>query len=346
MCQKAAPIVPQRLRNNRAMPEVRHLIIAYAAPPATDAAPALPALPALQRWLARATPHARHDGDPWSLTPPHEHALARALGWPVVDGRLPWAAWHAGRAGVGCAWLWPCAWQAGLDQITIVPPQALDLRPEEAAALRATFAPYAAEDGIVLSGDDPLRWHAEGAPFDGWTGASLDRVAHRRADGWWRDAGQNPAARTLLRLLSEAQMLFHDHPVNAARAERGALAVNGLWISGAGRWNGEGPSPAEAGVRLEEALTAPATRGDGTAWATAWTHLDGALLAPWLAAAEADGQPRWLTLCGERGWCTWRLDPGADPAPPPRLGWRDWWNRLRGRVTPAAPPAVDWWSGL
>ncbi len=336
------------------MPEARHLIIAYAAPPAADAAaepgtppiPPLPRLPALQRWLARATPHAQHDGSPWSLTPPHEHALARALGWTVADGQLPWAAWHAGVVGVGCAWLWPCAWQAGIDQITIVPPHALDLRAEESAALRDAFAPYAASDGIELHGDDPLRWLARGALFDGWTGASLDRVAHRRADGWWRDAGRQPAARTLLRLLNEAQMLFHDHPVNAARAARGALPVNGLWIAGAGRWDGHGPTPAQAGVRLVDDLSAPATQGDGAGWAAAWARLDETLLAPWLAAADADGQPRWLTLCGERGWRSWRLDPGADPPPSPRRHWRDLWHRLRGQPRPATPPAVDWWSSL
>lgn len=331
------------------MPEARHLIIAHAAPADATGAAALDAvnLPALQRLLARATPQQRHDGDAWSLTPPHEHALARALGWPLTDGQLPWAGWQAGRPGVACAWLWPCTWQAGIDQITIVPPQALDLRPEESAALRATFAPYAAEDGITLSGDDPLRWHAEGGLFDGWEGASLDRVAHRRADGWWRDAGASPTARTLLRLLSEAQMLFHDHPVNAARAARGALPVNGLWISGAGVWDGQGPAAAQASARLIDALSDPLLRGDAAGWRTAWERLDADVLAPWLAAAEAAGEPRWLTLCGERGWQSWHLDPGADPAPPVRLGWRDWWARLRGRApTPARAPTVDWWSGL
>ena len=328
------------------MPEIRHWIIAYAAPPADGIDAPIPALPALQRWLARAVPHAHHDGDPWSLTPPHEHALARALGWPVEDGRLPWAAWHAERAGVACAWLWPCAWQTGLDHVTIIPPQALDLRPEEAAALRAALAPYAAEDGIAIADDGPPgRWHAEGDLFDGWTGASLDRVAHRRADGWWRDAGAQPGARVLLRLLNEAQMLFHDHPVNAARMARGALPINGLWISGAGRWNGVGPRPAEASVRLIDTLVEPATRGDTNGWAAAWGALEPEL-ATWMAAADADGQPRWLTLCGERGWRSWRLDPGADPVPPAQPRWRDWWRRLRGQPTATPAEANTWWSGL
>ncbi|TSE28081.1 hypothetical protein Tther_02368 [Tepidimonas thermarum] len=352
MCPRLGPIVPQRLRNNRGMRTVRHLIIAYAAPPTVQQPdggappPAPPALPALQQALAHATPQAQHVGDAWSLTPPHEHAYAQALGWTVADGQLPWAAWHAGRVGVGCAWLWPCAWQAGLDHITIVPPQALDVRPHEADALRRALAPYAADDGIVLRGDDPVRWHAEGAPFERWRSASLDRVAHRRADGWWRDAGSDPAARTLLRLLNEAQMLFHDHPVNAERAARGQLPINGLWISGAGRWDGSGVAASQTDVRLVDDLSVPATRGDAAVWAATWQTLDTTVLAPWLAEPAPDAAPRWLTLCGERGWRTWRLEPGAAPPPPERRPWRDLWGRLRGHPPATAPATATWWSGL
>ena len=36
-------------------------------------------------------------------------------------------------------------------------------------------------------------------------------------------------------LANEAQMLLHDHPVNAAREERGVPALNSVWLWGAGR---------------------------------------------------------------------------------------------------------------
>lgn len=348
MHRRPAPIVPQRVRHNRGMSVVRHLIIAHAAPPAGASAP--DGLSALRGWLARAVEVSHHAGDALSLTPPHEHALARALGWPVDDGRLPWAAWTAGRTDVACAWLWPCHWQAGLDHLTIIPPHALDLRPDEAVALRQAFADHAAQDGVTLHGDDPWRWLAEGALFEGWRSASLDRVAHRRVDTWWRDAGADPAARALLRLLNEAQMLFHAHPVNAARAQRGALPVNGLWVSGAGRWGGDGPTAAGATVRCLDDLLLAAITGDALAWMAAWQRIDAQWLAPWLAAAERDGEPRWLTLCGERGWRCWRLDPGVAPPPPPRLGWRArwrrWWGGSADRAAAASSPALDWWSGL
>ena len=57
-----------------------------------------------------AGPQWRDDGDDWSFTPPHERALARALGLAGGDGCLPWAARArrgrrpgAGRPGLGRA---------------------------------------------------------------------------------------------------------------------------------------------------------------------------------------------------------------------------------------------------
>jgi hypothetical protein len=41
-------------------------------------------------------------------------------------------------------------------------------------------------------------------------------------------------AAILKRLLTEVQMLLHEHPVNVARAQRGVPAVNALWLHGVG----------------------------------------------------------------------------------------------------------------
>ena len=43
--------------------------------------------------------------------------------------------------------------------------------------------------------------------------------------------------------MTEIQMWLHDHPVNIARQDRGAVTVNGLWIWG----GGPGPVAAPAG---------------------------------------------------------------------------------------------------
>ena len=60
-----------------------------------------------------------------------------------------------------------------------------------------------------------------------------------------------PDAAMLKRLMTEIQMWLHDHPVNIARQDLGAGAVNGLWIWGGGEWPLKPP-----------AVTLPALRSD------------------------------------------------------------------------------------
>ncbi len=354
------------------MTAARHLIIAHAAPPPSADAQ-LP--PALDRVLACCVPDAGYPGDPWSLTPPHEHALATALGWTVVDGTLPWAAWYAGRPGVACAWLHPCHWQPSLDHVQIVPPAALAIGTDEAAALAAALAPLAAEDGLTLFVEKPQRWRLEGSALAHWRGASLDRVAHQRADPWWRvqraTGAANTAVRTLLRLLNEAQMLFASHPINDARAQRGLPAINGLWLDGAGVWNGFGPPPDEADVALID-LRDHGAQGDARTWRAAWEQLLREVLAPWASAAlpalrpaptpaaatltpaqvpaASDAGPRWLTLCGERGWRRWCLEapqlavlaaPLQPPASDAASASADTTQRREPPVDPI--PRSPWW---
>lgn len=325
------------------MRAIRHWIIAHASAddPALQAELPGLALPALTRWLAQAQPAAEGHEGAGTLSPPHEQALARALGWVSDDGSHPWAAWHGGRQGVPCAWLVPCHWQISLDHIVLLPPNAVALSEQESTALRAAWLPLAQQDGLDVSpGPEPWRWLACGQPLAGWRSASLARVAHRRLDAAWQPGGTDSAARPLRRLLEEAVMLWHDHPVNRERAARGAPVINGLWVEGAGQWDGRGLAPHEATVVLDERLSGPALRGDVQSWLEAWQRLDTEVLATALQAAHDDAQPRWLTLCGDRGWRTWRLDPGA-PRPGPRRRWWPW-----ARRTDAAAATHPWWIGL
>ena len=75
-----------------ALAQARHLIVpfAHADDPACDEALAGTALSQLTALLARWPRAAGHSADTYTLTPPHEHALAQALGWPeAADGTLP-----------------------------------------------------------------------------------------------------------------------------------------------------------------------------------------------------------------------------------------------------------------
>ncbi len=286
-----------------------HLIIPYAATsahlPGQDAPP-LPELPHLARLLARLQRQDTDAGDEYSLSPPHERALARALGLPATDGAIPWAAWQAGVTGRACAWFTPCHWQASLDQVTLQPPEGLGLSEVESRALFDALRPWADEDGIALHFESATRWRAEGEIFADLPWASLDRVAHRQLDAWLPDGERQPQARSLLRLQNEAQMLFYSHRVNDERAARGLPLVNGFWISATGAWDGQAlPAP-----RIAEALRPPALRGDLAGWTSAWQALDQGEIAALLAAGER-GEPVRLTLCGERSAIGWANDTEA-----------------------------------
>ncbi len=296
-------------------PTLQHLIVPYAAtgvhlPGQDGAAPPLPTLPRLARLLERLAQQEIDRGDEYSLSPPHERVLARALGLPASDGAIPWAAWQTGERQQACAWFTPCHWQASMDQVTLQPPEGLELSEAESRELFEALRPWAEEDGIALQFLSATRWLALGPAFADLPWASLDRVAHRQLDAWLPDGERLPQARALLRLQNEAQMLFYSHRVNDLRSARGLPLVNGFWISGTGAWDGQAlPAP-----QVTDRLRLPALRGDLTSWAKAWEQLEQDEIATLLAAAEGGAEVR-LTLCGERSAISWAsglpTKPGA-----------------------------------
>ena len=313
---------------------MHHLIVPYAATSAHlpgQKAPPLAPLPNLTRLLSLLEPGQADPGDEYSLSPPHERACARALGLPTTDGLMPWAAWQAGVAGRACAWFTPCHWRAGMDQVTLQPPEGLDLTETESRALLQALRPWAEEDGIALHFESATRWRAEAEVFADLPGASLDRVAHRRIDAWLPDGARLPQARALLRLQSEAQMLFYSHPINDARGARGLAPINGFWISGSGVWSGQAEEAEKAKPRLADGLRAAALHGHPGIWAQAWTELDQGEIADLLARAER-GEAVRLALCGERGALNWASAERAE---------RGLWSRLKGLLGGKRAPDIS-----
>lgn len=237
------------------MSDTTSLLIPYAASTAEGCQQALQglALPHLDRLLARLSPHtAQTDtGEETSFTPPHERALARALGLPFDDGRTPWAAWHRhqqGQPAHGQAWAFitPCQWHVSTDHITLRDPDSLGLDEAASRVLLAIVAPWFAEDGIALHYDQPTRWLASGALFDGLATASLERVLLRDVRPWMPEPRAAQAARTLHRLHSEMQMLLYTHAFNDERAARGLPVVNSFWVHGTGSLPAPAPTPTTA----------------------------------------------------------------------------------------------------
>jgi hypothetical protein len=242
-----------------------------------------------------------------SLSPPHERALARALGLAnekTPDGLLPWAAHDAAQhvtAGAGKAWAWitPCHWAMGHMHATLSDPEALALTEAESRALLAIVQPYFETDGITLhyvSALGPGRWLAEGELLRQLPTAALDRVLARNVDAWLPDA---PQARPLRRLQNEIQMLLYTHPFNDAREVKRQLPVNSFWISGTGDLPASPALADAAQISAPRSLAQAVFKEDWAAYAQAWQALDADELAQLLARQRA-GETVRLTLCGER----------------------------------------------
>lgn len=256
------------------------------------------------------------------FSPPHERALARSLGLPDAPGLIAWAAWQAGETAQACAYVTPCHWHIGADQVHQSDPATTPLSDEESRQLLALLAPWFADDGIVLEYQQPQRWLARGALFDDLATASMDRVIGRDVRPWLPDAQQ---ARALHRLQSEVQMLLYTHVFNDARAARGQVPINAFWVHGAGRLEPGTATGAKAAVQCLDDLHAAALQGNPSAWREAWKALDAGLIARLLERVRA-GHPLTLTLCGERHAIAWSSRP-------PR-----WLDRLAGLFGPRALP--------
>jgi hypothetical protein len=285
-----------------------HLLIPFAAPLslAGRQAGAQLLLPQLRQLLNRFTQTQREVADEWRLSPPHERALAAALGLRGDDGCLPWAARAAQADGINVgaqAWgqLTPAHWHVGTDQVSLSDPAQLML--DEAAA-RVFFDVVSGQFsslGYAVHYAAPMRWYLSHESLRALPTASLDRVIGRNVDAW---LGHSAALQAIRRVQSEVQMLLYTHPLNDQRIARGLPPVNSFWLSGCGAaQHVSGALP-----KVDDRLRAGALANDWAAWAKAWQTLDDGPVAQLLNVAQR-GQPVRLTLCGERGWAAFEDAP-------------------------------------
>ncbi|NCN70972.1 MAG: phosphoglycerate mutase [Rhodoferax sp.] len=291
-----------------------HLLIPYAASPEEGCQATLPSLqlPHLQKLLTRLSPEPLDAGDAFSLSPPHERALAKALALPASDGLIPWAAQqaqqHPALTKLTGAWafLTLCNWQAHMKEVTLRQLPMQDLPSTESDALLQAMQPFFAEDGLTLYPFEPGCWLVHGAALATLPTASPERIHGRDLTPWMPRGAQ---ASGLMRLLSEMQMLLYTHPVNDAREARGALPVNAFWLHGTGVLPpGFGTPSAPEAPTLVNALRDAALCGDWSTWSRAWVALD-AEHGHALLQAHKRGEAITLSLCGERHAQTWHSQP-------------------------------------
>ena len=280
-----------------------HLLIPFASAQSDAASHVLRdlSLPNLSQLLARLTLAERDDDDAFTLSPPHERALARAAGWAGADGCLPFAAPAAAADGIqvgDLAWglVTPAHWHVARDHVALADPAALNLSDAESRSAFDAVRELFESEGFRFEWGAASRWYAAHESLVELPCASLDRVIGRNVELWMRGSeARSAAAKLIRRLQSELQLLLYPHPLNDAREQRGELTLNSFWLSGCGRAQ---PDMSEA-LQVDASLRAPLLADDWAAWAEAWRALEAGAIADCLQVAR-DGGPVALTLCGER----------------------------------------------
>jgi hypothetical protein len=201
------------------------LLIPDLVPPYGDAAHGL-ALPALERLLGRAL---KQSGDATSL----EDWVCRAAG--LADNPPVAAISLLGDGGTPGAAGWvradPVHLRYARDRFVVETGPAATLTHDEAADLVATLNRHFAAEGLRFSAVNPRKWYVQTAAAPDVVLSPLDEAKGRSADA---HAPTGPDAMAWQRFANEAQMLFHEHPVNQAREARGEAPINSVWFWGAG----------------------------------------------------------------------------------------------------------------
>jgi len=108
----------------------------------------------------------------------------------------------------------------------------MDLSPADSEQLARSLKPLFGDAGFLLEATTPSRWYLR-CP----TGATLPTFSAPHAalgDDVARHLPEGEAGRRWQHLLNEAQVILHNHPLNAERTRRGAPPVNSLWLWGPG----------------------------------------------------------------------------------------------------------------
>ncbi len=198
-------------------------------PDARDLASGGPAAPALQRLLGRSALQ-------------HFPAIA-AEAWLCqafeVEPREDWpvAALTAAVDGLDTGNDWwlradPLHLQMHRNSATALTAPALTLSNAEADALTASLNTHFSADHLTITAAHPTRWYIRQAESAGCVGPTLSAAAGRPLP---RRTSGGAHASHWHRVLTEAQMVLHEHPLNQARTARGLPAVNSLLLWGGGR---------------------------------------------------------------------------------------------------------------
>ncbi|WP_266172078.1 phosphoglycerate mutase [Dyella subtropica] len=178
---------------------------------------------------------------------------------------------------------WLCAdpaWiQPDLNGARLLACGQLQLSAEDAQALARPLKPVFGDAGMILEVTSPDRWHVRLSP----NSPVPEFAAPEQALGedLYQHLPQGVDGRRWRALLTEVQVLLHQHPLNAERRARGLAPVNSLWLWGGGRLPTRVTSGLAAVVGDDVLLSALARRAGVTA-------------LPRTPASVGQARPGWL----------------------------------------------------
>jgi len=180
------------------------------------------------------------------------------------------------------------------DGAALMPARRLEISMQDSQALLASAQTLCADSGFVLQPHSATHWRvippqASNEPFT-LRCASPELVATSSVHDWWP---QDTAARVWRQLFNALQMHWFDHPVNRARAARGLLPINGLWLFGGAR-PAQLPPEKNADVQVHSSLYDAWLEQDWGAWLQALADLERTVFAPMAHAPDV------LVLIGQQ----------------------------------------------
>ena len=280
--------------------------------------------PALAALLSRTSAFERQALPDTARALPHEQWLARTLGLSK-DGLPAFAA--AAMRGFGLdpadgTWyiVNPAHIQIARSHSMMADLRHLGLGEDESRALYEAARPLCEEIGHPLRYGDAQTWFLRADDWTGIEAATPDTVVGMDLSDF---VPRGKQALPLRRLQNEVQMLWHTHPVNAAREARRLPAVNSFWLWGAasdatraagrvvsigvpgwvrglssesiGSLDSLAGALAQDGLLVVGILADAAIASDWGTWVQQVQHLDDKLFAP-LHAALVQGRVKELKL--------------------------------------------------
>ncbi|SFR50378.1 phosphoglycerate mutase [Thiomicrospira sp. ALE5] len=117
------------------------------------------------------------------------------------------------------------------DTLVLIPENELAVTVDEAKSLKFAFNRHFEAEGLQLEGTGQA-WFLRLPQVIDFKSDILDSLKYASIQGRYPTGA---SASYWRRLMNEAQMLFHTHPVNERRREQGQLEINSVWIWGEGK---------------------------------------------------------------------------------------------------------------